>query len=580
MLRQTTRSLALAGVLLFGTAVNAAEPPTAGKTTLAEAKQQAIWDLESATFAFENYFGKPFVADLAADEAAGASRWLTDGFKGTVFAEEATPRVLQAGPVEERRWSSETQPTREVDAATAFSWLRERARRFGDFRKNRFHITRIHRSKEDPSRWDVDVLFKMLGTDRSGRSLEIQMTGSATMRAKDLEAIKTATRQLQSLKIDSEKMRLGSQVIFSEATSAWGLDQLPMQDNWTLPAKRTKPYRFQIAVADFDRDDYLDVVVGSLHGQYLLLRNVDGKKFEEVTFERGLSWTEDAPRGRAVQALAAWIDVDDDGWPDLLLGGKFYKNEEGRFVDRTKQSGLSFQRAPSAAVVADYDGDGDLDLYLVNQVGYERRAPGPRPWVGDPAAGTENHLWLNDGKGTFRNVTQQANASAGKHQSFAASTFFFDDDAYPDLYLANDFGANVLLRNRGDGTFEDVTRSADCGDFATSMGVASGDIDNDGQVELYVANMYSKMGRRIVDHIAPDDYLPGIHGMLLGSLAGSRLYRREDANGRYRDISTEVGINKVGWAYAPTLTDFDGDGFLDIYATAGYISHDRDAGDG
>jgi hypothetical protein len=139
---------------------------------------------------------------------------------------------------------------------------------------------------------------------------------------------------------------------------------------------------------------------------------------------------------------------------------------------------------------------------------------------------------------------------------------------------------NVLLRNRGDGTFEDVTASTGTGDYSTSMGVSSGDLDNDGTIELYVGNMYSKQGRRVVAHVAKDDYPPGIYEMIIGSLAGNRLYRRSSSGPHYDELSLDLGVNTVGWAHAPAMVDLDGDGWLDLYATAGYNSMDPEKPDG
>jgi hypothetical protein len=146
--------------------------------------------------------------------------------------------------------------------------------------------------------------------------------------------------------------------------------------------------------------------------------------------------------------------------------------------------------------------------------------------------------------------------------------------------VANDFGTNVMLRNRGDGSFEDISQAAGVADYATSMGVAAGDVDNDGLPELYVANMYSKMGRRIIAHVCDDDYDPGIYEQIKGACAGNRLYRRSSKDQQYEDLSTALGVNGIGWAFAPAMVDLDNDGLLDMYATTGFMSFDRHKPDG
>ncbi|MGZ0171000.1 MAG: FG-GAP repeat domain-containing protein [Planctomycetales bacterium] len=228
-----------------------------------------------------------------------------------------------------------------------------------------------------------------------------------------------------------------------------------------------------------------------------------------------------------------------------------------------------------------YDCDGDLDLYILYQHSTENSADSdPKPWVGDTLSGTENALWQNQGDGRFANVPKASGAGGGARISFAAVWHFHDDDHWPDLYVANDFGKNIHLRNRGDGTFEDISDTTGTADFSTSMGVAAGDIDNDGHSEIYVANMYSKMGRRIIAHVSADDCPQGVFDPICGSCVGNRLYSRVANSAAYTERSKSLGINAGGWAYAPTFVDLDSDGWLDIYASTGFMSFDRQKSDG
>ena len=128
--------------------------------------------------------------------------------------------------------------------------------------------------------------------------------------------------------------------------------------------------------------------------------------------------------------------------------------------------------------------------------------------------------------------------------------------------------------------FQNIADDAGVGDFATSMGVATGDIDGDGKTEIYVANMFSKMGRRIIDHVSADDYPAGIFEQIQGACAGNRLYQPQSGVSTYRDVSQQLGVNPVGWAFAPAMADFDANGYLDIYATTGFMSFSRKKPDG
>jgi hypothetical protein len=387
-------------------------------------------------------------------------------------------------------------------------------------------------------------------------------------------------RTIERFVVRSETLRHSDRTLMEEVTEEFGLADLPLKDNWKLPPQNARGHRYQIAVEDFDRDGYPDIAVAGFAGPPLLLRNVEGRRFENVAGAMGLH-PPPGERPIAANALTAWIDHDNDGFPDLLVSHRFYRNVNGeRFEAMSASSGLRLDRVPYGALVADYDGDGWLDLYVLYQ---KKSGPPPEggvPWVGDTESGGENELWLNDGGHGFRNATTETGAGGGRRQTFAGATLFFDDDHFPDLYLANDLGLNVLLRNRGDGTFEDVTGVAGTADYSTSMGVATGDLDNDGRPEIYVANMYSKMGRRIIGQVTAEDYPPGVYDQIVGSCAGNSLYGREAGAGTYAEHSESAGVNAVGWAYAPAMVDLDGDGRLDLYATTGYQSFDREKPDG
>ena len=348
---------------------------------------------------------------------------------------------------------------------------------------------------------------------------------------------------------------------------------------WTCPTTGNSktniatPYRFQIAVDDFDGDGFADIAVASMDKHYLL-RSQRGESFQDVSpslLPGRWPW---------MSNLVAWVDYDNDGDPDLLLHDRLLRNDDGvSFVDVTAASGLRFDYAPMGCAVADYDCDGLLDLYIYYEASQTVQS-NPGPWVGDSHSGAPNRLWRNEGRGRFRDVTAESRTDGGLRHTFAATWLFYDADRYPDLYVANDFGTNVLLRNRGDGTFEDLSQASGSAGFSTSMGVISGDLTNDGSPEIYVANMYSKMGRRIIAHVHAEDYPPGVHAQIQGSCAGSRLYTRDANAGPYREISHDAGINAVGWAYGPALADFDADGWLDIYATTGHMSVSRKKPDG
>lgn len=556
-------------------------PANDGGFQLDTDRQKVIWDAEHIVFKFEKYLAPDFGDALCARDADGLKARLREEARIELPAPGAARGVeRRGGPVVEQSlaWGKR----READGDALAAWLLEQHAPIASCEAKRLRILSIEPT-EDEEGWRTECLLLTRGTDSEGRPVEINSHHEIELRFADPEAIETqpvisAWRPLDSVRREAERPLL------VEATAAFGLDELGLADNWELETELTRQYRFQVAVEDYDRDGYPDLAIATIHGEHLLLRNIEGKRFEDVTALSGVRPSRISRAERPADAMAAFFDADGDGRPELLLGQRIYKNlsgerEEDWFVDVTAKSGLRFDRVPLGVNVADYDLDGDLDLYVIYQKKHDTRPPAVRPWVGDVESGADNELWRNEGGLKFVDVTDEAGAGGGKRQTFAATTLYLDDDRYPDLYLANDFGKNVSLRNKGDGSFEDLSREIGAEDYATSMGVTSGDFDNDGRAEIYVANMYSKMGRRIIEHVGDDDYPPGIYEQIEGSCAGNRLYVR-GADGRFDDVGDDLAIEAVGWAYAPSMVDLDGDGWLDIYATTGFMSFERGKPDG
>ena len=547
-----------------------ASKPSAPSVVLAADKQKAIWDAEHIAFELESRFGKPFLAALAARDAAAMLTYFREDCL-TNLGEETSHITKQVGVVSEsiRQFEKSGQ---DCDSAAIVESLLNSVSDVESLDGQRLRALNVEESQDEPGKWETRLLISANGVDKSGELIQRESEHLVTFQLASAEQI-PVDRIIASWRTDTATARQSSQLLMEEVTSAYGLDQIDLPDNWKLPVERVNTYNFQMAVEDFDRDGFLDIAIASGDRKPILLRSERGERFHEVATDIGLlSWG-------GASALVGWIDFNNDGFPDLLMGDRFYLNKEGkRFAEVTSGSGLTIGYDPMGCVVADYDCDGWLDLYLV----YQHTAGGSDavPWVGDNKSGELNQLWHNTGQGSFENVTSEANASAGFRLSFAASWLFLDDDHYPDLYVANDFGSNILLQNTREGSFLNVTQEAGVGDFSTSMGVAVGDINNDGSPEIYVANMYSKMGRRIIAQINKDDYPPGIYEQIRGSCAGNRLYSRKGESSSFQELSEHFGVNRVGWAYAPAFADLNNDGWQDLYATTGYLSFNRKKPDG
>jgi len=537
---------------------------------LAKHKQVSIWDAEHVAFEIESRFGKPFCAALRDRDAQALIGFFSPNCR-TRLLETSSRQLRRVAAVTETRQSTSAGGD-DRDAAALVTTLFDLLQPLDTIDRIRLRALKVRKDQTQSGRWQTKLLLEARGLDEDGQ-VELHRSEHAVSFALDAAA-QIATRGIiVDWSMLSATQREAPQPLMEEVTSAYGLQQLGLFDNWKLPVNSADLYQFQMAVEDFNRDGFLDIAIASGQLRPILLRSEHGTRFTDVTAAMGLrSW-------QRPTTLVTWIDFDNDSYPDLWMGDRLYRNVRGEKFEPVLHQGVPVVGYdPMEAVVGDYDCDGKTDLYILYQHGAGNSES--VPWVGDEASGLPNQLWRNEGDGLFQNVTLNAGAAGGRRLSFAATWLFLDDDRFPDLYIANDFARNVLLRNTGQGMFADVTRSIGGGDFATSMGVAAGDINNDGSPEIYVANMYSKMGRRIIDHIDKEDYPPGIYEQILGSCAGNRMYTRSAGESKLREISEAMGVNAVGWAFGPAFADFDNNGWLDLYAATGYLSFSRTKPDG
>ena len=322
------------------------------------------------------------------------------------------------------------------------------------------------------------------------------------------------------------------------------------------------------AIADFDEDGHLDLYLVQ-SGPLPLSADRSGAPPNELWLGAGDGTFERADCGagahRGYGQGVTCGDYDGDGHldlyvtnlgPDVLLRG----DGRGSFEERTGPAGLGDERWNAGATFFDADGDGDLDLYVTAYLDYDvhdpqfcgERKPGWRSYCHpDHYAGLRDRYWRNRGDGTFEELTEAAGLSdsAGKGLGVVASDF--DGDGDLDLYVANDSVENRLWTNRGDGTFEDGTLISGTGVNAfgmteAGMGLATGDLDQDGDVDLYVTNF--------------DDE--------------SNTFYRNDGEGFFTDVTDSSGLeatSRLPVGFGTVAADLDDDGDLDIAVANGHI---------
>lgn len=378
--------------------------------------------------------------------------------------------------------------------------------------------------------------------------------------------------------------------------SALEQDFEPPHDYFSLIAFDRHP---GVSVVDIDDDGFDDVYVMGRWGKNMLFRNRGDGTFEEIASRLGLD-IEDHTSG------AIFADFDNDGDPDVVLGrtlarSMYLVNENGRFIDRSDRVAVPLPFLVGSLSVTDYDNDGLLDIYfstyaaemlarkvrgpagerrelrrdgalpefltveqskellrLVDEQGTNRVAS----WPGPP-----NLLLRNLGDGRFARAPNSGPLEVWSN-TWQSTWADYDGDGDQDVLVANDFAPNNFVRNDGDAGFTDITRETGTADLGFGMGASWGDFDNDGRQDLYVTNMYSKAGRRVMSQVA--DLASKFEPMA----RGNSLFHNT-ASGFERISGLEppaMTVEKAGWGWGGQFFDVDNDGYLDIYAPSGFYT--------
>jgi len=357
--------------------------------------------------------------------------------------------------------------------------------------------------------------------------------------------------------------------VFTDVTKQAGIDAKHSYGDFTL-SNIVEGTGAGAMFFDYDGDGWLDIYL--LNGCWLkdvndnrgrrlrgkltnrLYRNNRDGTFSDTTDRAGVG-----DKGYGVGGSAA--DFDNDGDLDLYVlnygANVLYRNNgDGTFTDVTARSGLGDARWSLSAPWFDYDGDGDLDVYVANYLAYDSGKfrkyfaaagyPGPLSYGGQPDA-----LYRNNGDGTFTDVTKQAKLDNADGRAMSATVADLDNDGDLDIYVTNDGMENYYYRNSGKGTFTNDALAmglafGEGGQGVSSMGPAVGDVDRDGRLDIYVPDMG--------------------YGCLLMN------------RGRYFEDRTALSKLAIvcgqytGWG--GLLIDYDCDGYLDVFVANGNAHHE------
>jgi hypothetical protein len=359
----------------------------------------------------------------------------------------------------------------------------------------------------------------------------------------------------------------GHSIRFSNVTAAAGIAFTHFRGNDGIPTN-LEIFGPGVCVADFDGDGYQDIYLVNgrdLYGKGIVARNALYRNngdftFTDVTPQAGVP-------GTGYGLGCVWGDYDNDGYPDLFVTqfGRnvlYHNNGDGTFTDVTDKAGVAGLEFGtlfhSGATFFDYDRDGKLDLYVGGYVDLGHGAPRYCTVSGiktscPPSAykGTADLLYHNNGDGTFTNVTKAARIFQPQGKNLAVGAADYDNDGWPDLFVANDGLNAYLYHNEHNGTFDEIgtisgMALASRGSTMAAMCISLGDYDNDGALDLFITDFQQNS-----DHIW-----------------------HNDGKGNFDEVSDQAGITlptRGVLGFGGGFFDYDNDGRLDLFVANGHV---------
>ncbi len=339
-----------------------------------------------------------------------------------------------------------------------------------------------------------------------------------------------------------------------------------------------------VGVADFNNDGLPDLFFAGNEVDNHLYLNQGAFQFLDVS------------EGAGIKASGKWCtgvtitDINGDGWMDVYVSAAMKKDSLGRanllfvnqglnaegvpvFTEEAENFGINEMGYSMSAAFFDYDLDGDLDLYVLNNL-LVTDLPGVfREKLTDGSAGNNDRLYRNNGDGTFSDVSKEAGIQIEGY-GLGLGISDVNGDGYPDIYVSNDYLSNdILYINNQDGTFSNNIRNYIRHQSHFSMGMDIGDINNDGIQEIVTLDMLAETNFRMKTTISQNSYQKYIHNERWGfehQYVRNMLHLNNGQGIPYSEIGFLAGIYQTDWSWSPLWADVDNDGYKDLLVTNGY----------